>query len=120
MIIRLYANISQLGKVYVSSGIIHNHLVWQNFVQAFNKETSLSEFVDAGGDKESADTRIKGQSLGICLKKLSNTKLKRILAFSLRMSIANILCLQLLETMATLYSCDSSHHYKGPPISLHS
>lgn len=120
VIVRLYANISKLGEVYVSSGIIHNLLIWQNFVQAFNKESSLCEFVDAGGDKESADTRIKGQSPGPCLKKSSNTDLKRISVFSLRTSIANTLCSQHLETMATLDSCDNSHQYKGPPISSHS
>jgi len=60
VIIRLYANVSGLGKAYVNSGIVPNALTWQNFVQAFNKEAPFCEFVDAGGDKESADTRIKG------------------------------------------------------------
>jgi len=66
VIIRLYANMSGLCKAYVNSGIIPDALTWQNFVQAFNKQAPFCEFVDAGGDKESADTRIKGESSGTC------------------------------------------------------
>lgn len=69
VIIRLYANMSKLGEAYVKSGVIQNALAWQNFVQAFNKEAPLCEFVDAGGDKESADTRVKGESITTVLKR---------------------------------------------------
>ncbi|KAK5105116.1 hypothetical protein LTS08_001390 [Lithohypha guttulata] len=60
LIVRLYASMSKLGEAYVKSSVLADVSVWQDFVQAFNKEIPLCEFIDAGSDRESADTRIKG------------------------------------------------------------
>lgn len=74
VLVHLYANISKLGEAYVKYGIIQSASAWHDFVQGFNKEKPLSGFIDAGGDKESADTRIKGEdSTEICVTMIPNT-----------------------------------------------
>lgn len=63
IIIRVYANISGLGRTYVESGVIANDTLWKHFVHGFNRSSQWHEFVDAGRDKEAADNRIKGKSI---------------------------------------------------------
>ena len=60
ILVRLYANVHGLSKTYTDARIISNSKVFLDFVQAFNKSHDLVEIVDAGNDKEAADSKIKG------------------------------------------------------------
>lgn len=60
LIVRLYASLSKLGEAYVKSSVLADVSIWRAFVQSFNKEIPLCEFIDAGSDRDSADNRIKG------------------------------------------------------------
>lgn len=60
ILIRVYANLQGLSKTYSDARIIPNSKVFLDFVQTFNKTHDLVEIVDAGNDKEAADSKIKG------------------------------------------------------------
>ena len=60
ILIRVYANLQGLSKTYNDARIIPNSKVFLDFVQTFNKTHELVEIVDAGNDKEAADSKIKG------------------------------------------------------------
>ena len=55
----MYANLQGLAKTYVDARIIPNSRVLLDFVQAFNKSHDVVEIIDAGNDKEAADSKIK-------------------------------------------------------------
>ncbi|KAJ5668863.1 hypothetical protein N7462_009933 [Penicillium macrosclerotiorum] len=57
-IIRVYANVAGLAKVYSDSGIVSSVDVVRCFIQGFNMENTLCEFVDAGSGKECSDVKI--------------------------------------------------------------
>ena len=59
ILIRMYANLQGLAKTYVDARIIPNSRVLLDFVQAFNKSHDVVEIIDAGNDKEAADSKIK-------------------------------------------------------------
>lgn len=63
ILIRVYANITGLGRNYVESGVIANEILWRNFVDGFNRSSQWHEFVDAGRDKEAADDCIRGKCM---------------------------------------------------------
>lgn len=47
---------------YAESRVVTNRGITQDFLIGFNQELPLFEFVDAGGDREAADNKIKGVS----------------------------------------------------------
>ncbi|EAW12249.1 CCCH zinc finger DNA binding protein [Aspergillus clavatus NRRL 1] len=57
--IRVYANVAGLSKAYREAAIISNPADFMSFVQGFNMEDGLCDFVDAGTGKECADTKLK-------------------------------------------------------------
>lgn len=58
--IRVYANIRGLCKTYAVKGVLPNAAAFSDFVLGFNKAHPLCDFVDAGNQKEAADTKLKG------------------------------------------------------------
>lgn len=68
IVIRVYANIRGLCKTYAIKGVLPNAAAFSDFVLGFNKAHPLCDFVDAGNQKEAADTKIKGMYLpGVCV-----------------------------------------------------
>lgn len=64
IIIHIFANIAGMAKTYQDSKILSDPVVLRQFLQGFNREHALSHFIDAGDDKEAADSKVKGLSLG--------------------------------------------------------
>lgn len=62
MINRVYFNKSGFVKTYVDAKIVQNAQVVEDFIVGFNRELPFVEFIDAGPDKEAADTKIKGKA----------------------------------------------------------
>ncbi|GES59377.1 CCCH zinc finger DNA binding protein [Aspergillus terreus] len=56
--IHVFANVAGLAKVYHDSSIVGSKDVLREFIQGFNMETPLCDFVDAGRGKECADVKI--------------------------------------------------------------
>lgn len=67
IVVRIFLNLQGLADVYRASGIVGNGAAFRTFVQAFNGERRLFEFIDAGKDKEAADRKIQGMILLIGL-----------------------------------------------------
>jgi hypothetical protein len=63
ILVRVYANLHGLSKTYTEARIVPNSKVLLDFVQTFNKSHDLVEIVDAGNDKEAADSKIKGRAV---------------------------------------------------------
>ena len=63
IIIRIYANIEGLSKTYRDAKLLSNTSQLDLFIRGFNKSHPLCDFVDAGNDKEAADSKIKGKGL---------------------------------------------------------
>ncbi|OQO12603.1 hypothetical protein B0A48_02065 [Cryoendolithus antarcticus] len=57
--IRAYMNADGLARTYRRCGIVAGEDTFRDFVRGFNKAMSLVELIDAGDDKEAADTRIQ-------------------------------------------------------------
>ncbi|KAI9923969.1 hypothetical protein MW887_007427 [Aspergillus wentii] len=57
--IRVYANVNGLGKTYRNAGIISDEETLVSFIQGFNMENGLCDFVDAGGGKECSDVKLR-------------------------------------------------------------
>ncbi|OQO01044.1 hypothetical protein B0A48_13287 [Cryoendolithus antarcticus] len=57
--IRAYINADGLARTYRRCGIVAGEDTFRDFVRGFNKAMSLVELIDAGDDKEAADTRIQ-------------------------------------------------------------
>lgn len=62
MIVRVYFNKTGLVKTYVDANIVPDAQVVEDFIVGFNQEQPFLEFIDAGPDKEAADTKIKGEA----------------------------------------------------------
>lgn len=60
ILVKLYANITELGQTYVRYGLLRDFSTWIEFIQAFNKEDPLFEYIDAGNDSQAADSCVKG------------------------------------------------------------
>lgn len=56
----MYANVHGLAKAYRDAGIIHTDESLDSFVQGFNMENDLGDFVDVGSGKECSDAKIRG------------------------------------------------------------
>lgn len=61
MIARVYINKTGFVKTYVDANIAQRAQVVENFIVGFNSVQPFVEFIDAGPDKEAADTKIKGE-----------------------------------------------------------
>jgi hypothetical protein len=61
IVIRVYANLIGLSKAYREAGFLQTNAVFEAFVNGFNKEDALCDFVNAGDGKECADEKIKGE-----------------------------------------------------------
>ncbi|KAF2464465.1 uncharacterized protein BDR25DRAFT_319202 [Lindgomyces ingoldianus] len=59
ILIRVYANVKGLAKSYSEAKVISNPAEFDSFVNGFNKEDALCDFVNAGDGKECADEKIK-------------------------------------------------------------
>ena len=49
-----------MGKTYLEGKILTDPNPLRCFLQGFNREHALSYFIDAGDDKEAADSKVKG------------------------------------------------------------
>lgn len=68
IIIKVYANVRGLSKIYTDKRIVTAPATFADFVVGFNKAHPLCDFVDAGNHKEAADTKLKGNaSIRWCL-----------------------------------------------------
>lgn len=56
----VYANVTGLAKTYRDAGIVSSEDVLRSFIQGFNMENPLCDFVDAGNGKECSDMKIRG------------------------------------------------------------
>ncbi|KAI8158532.1 hypothetical protein K4K49_003020 [Colletotrichum sp. SAR 10_70] len=59
VMIRVYANLKGLAKVYHDAQILNNVETLNDFVRGFNRGSYLCDFVDAGNGKECADEKVK-------------------------------------------------------------
>ena len=60
IVIRIHANIEGLAKSYRDTKILSGPSQFDLFVRGFNKSHPLCDYIDAGNDKEAADSKIKG------------------------------------------------------------
>lgn len=67
IVVRIYANMEGLSKTYRDAKILFSPSQLDLFVRGFNKSHPLCDFVDAGNDKEAADSKIKGEELSSML-----------------------------------------------------
>ena len=63
IVLRIYANMEGLNKTYRDTKILSSPSQFDMFVRGFNKSHPLCDFVDAGNDKEAADSKIKGKRI---------------------------------------------------------
>jgi hypothetical protein len=56
--------VSGLAKVYRNAKITPTDDTFDSFIQGFNMENPLCDFVNAGNGKECTDEKLKGQSQG--------------------------------------------------------
>jgi hypothetical protein len=61
IVVRVYANTEGLGRTYARLKLA-TESTFLSFVRGFNMGHTLSDFVDAGNEKECADEKIKGSS----------------------------------------------------------
>ncbi|KAF2176084.1 hypothetical protein K469DRAFT_723371 [Zopfia rhizophila CBS 207.26] len=59
IVIRIYANYVGLAKTYVEAQTVPNVAFFGAFINGFNKEDPLCDFVNAGDGKECADEKIR-------------------------------------------------------------
>jgi hypothetical protein len=62
IVIHVFANIAGLARTYYDAKLLHDPMMFRQFVQGFNKEHPLCHYTDAGDDKEAADNKVKGIS----------------------------------------------------------
>lgn len=60
IVIKVYANLRGLSKTYAIKSILPHAAAFHDFVLGFNKAHPLCDFIDAGNQKEAADTKLKG------------------------------------------------------------
>lgn len=61
LIVKFYANMSQLGTEYLKAGIIDDIGSWRRFIDGFNNAYQFCYFVDLGDDDAGADEKIQNQ-----------------------------------------------------------
>ncbi|KAF2262215.1 hypothetical protein CC78DRAFT_323231 [Lojkania enalia] len=59
IVIRVYANLKGLAKVYRDAQVLSSAVDFGSFVNGFNKENAICDFINAGDGKECADEKIK-------------------------------------------------------------
>lgn len=60
VVIRVYANLKGVAKAYCDAQVLERQSDLGPFINGFNKEDSLCDFVNAGDGKECADEKMKG------------------------------------------------------------
>ncbi|EXJ70670.1 uncharacterized protein A1O5_05660 [Cladophialophora psammophila CBS 110553] len=75
IVIRVYANLRGLSKLYSDMSILHTITAFSQFVLGFNKAHPLCDFIDAGNHKEAADSKLK-ENLSL---NIYNVHCKRVL-----------------------------------------
>lgn len=63
LVIKIYANVKGLAKIYKQAGVISDITVLDNFVRGLNMGYALCDYVDAGDGKECSDEKVKGKCL---------------------------------------------------------
>ena len=63
IIVRLYVKLEGQARAYVSAGIVDNTHTVHAFYRGFNEVYPLFEAIDAGNDKEGADSKVKRKYL---------------------------------------------------------
>lgn len=58
--IRVFANVTGLAKTYRNTEVLSSEYDLATFIQGFNMENPLCDFVDAGNGKECSDVKIRG------------------------------------------------------------
>ena len=61
IVIHIFANIAGMTKVYQEALGLTDATGVRHFLHGFSREHPLSHFIDAGDDKEAADSKVKGQ-----------------------------------------------------------
>lgn len=61
LIVKFYASMSDLGTIYLKSGVIDHLSTWRDFIEGFNNTVPLSYFVDAGDVQCATDNVIQDQ-----------------------------------------------------------
>ncbi|KAJ5909081.1 hypothetical protein N7495_001763 [Penicillium taxi] len=56
--IRVYANMAGLANTYCNASVVSSQGIVRSFIQGFNMEDALCDFVDAGSGKECSDVKI--------------------------------------------------------------
>jgi hypothetical protein len=69
--IRMYANVTGLAKTCRDTGIISSEEALRAFIQGFNMESPLCDFVDAGNGKECSDVKIRGDSMVLLISSVN-------------------------------------------------
>lgn len=59
----MYANVAGLSSTYHDTGVLGSQDALKYFIQGFNMEDTLCDFVDAGSGKECSDVKIGGETL---------------------------------------------------------
>jgi hypothetical protein len=59
-VVHIYANLHGLAQTFYSARAVESVASARQFFSGFNRELPLSMFIDAGDDKDAADTKIKG------------------------------------------------------------
>lgn len=59
--IGVYANVAGLGNTYSDTSVVSSQYVLNSFIQGFNMEDTLCDFVDAGSGRECSDVKIRGK-----------------------------------------------------------
>ncbi|KAK6382184.1 hypothetical protein LTS17_004071 [Exophiala oligosperma] len=60
IIIRVYANVRGFARALKAAKIISEESTFDQFIAGFNKSHLLSDYIDAGPNKEAADSKLKG------------------------------------------------------------
>lgn len=61
LIVKFYGSMSDLGTMYLNTGIIDTLSTWRDFIDGFNTAHSLCCFVDAGDDDEAVQQTVRNQ-----------------------------------------------------------
>ena len=67
--IRVYSKMQYLNKTYHDAGILKEENTLQEFVQGFNRVDPLCDYIDAGNDKEGADSKIQSMFPFTCQRR---------------------------------------------------
>ncbi|KAL8686608.1 MAG: hypothetical protein Q9218_006989 [Villophora microphyllina] len=59
ILVRVYANMKGLSKLYCDANILDHREQFEKFTRSFNMSHSLCDFVDAGNGKECSDDKIR-------------------------------------------------------------